>query len=99
MHNIAGLYRKQGRITDALAMHERVLTNARQSLGEDAWQTALFRAGRALTLQVAKRYDEADREFATAIGTLEKTLGANHPRTVRAREMRAALQNERGVAS
>ena len=97
MHNIAGLYRKQGRIGDALAMHERVLANAVKSLGEDAWQTALFRAGRALTLQVAKRFDDADREFATSIDILEKTLGPDHPRTVRAREMRSAMQSERGA--
>ena len=97
MHNIAGLYRKQGRIGDALALHERVLANAVKSLGEEAWQTALFRAGRALTLQVAKRFDEADREFATSIDILEKTLGSDHPRTVRAREMRSAMQSERGA--
>ncbi len=95
MHNIAGLYRKQGRLADALAMHERVIDNAIRSLGEDAWQTALFRAGRALTLQATKRFDEADREFATAIDILEKSLGHDHPRTVRAREMRSALQIER----
>ena len=99
MHNIAGLYRKQARIDDALAMHERVLANAVKSLGEDAWQTALFRAGRALTLQAAKRYAEADQEFATSIATLEKTLGPEHPRTLRAREMRSAMQGERDATS
>ncbi len=99
MHNIAGLYRKQGRIDDALAMHKRVLANAVKSLGEDAWQTALFRAGRALTLQAAKRYAEADQEFTASIGTLEKTLGRDHPRTSRAREMRSALQKERDATS
>ena len=98
MHNIAGLYRKQGRIDDALAMHERVLASALKSLGADAWQTALFRAGRALTLQAAKRYAEANADFSTAIDTLESSLGRDHPRSVRARQMRAALQGERDAA-
>lgn len=99
MHNIAGLYRKQGRLDDALAMHQRVLANAEASsdLGPDAWQTALFRAGMAMTLQVGRRYDEADLEFARAIATLDATLGADHPRARRAREMRAALQAERSA--
>jgi eukaryotic-like serine/threonine-protein kinase len=92
MHNIAGLYRKQGRLDDALAMHARVLTNAASSLGEDAWQTALFRAGRALTLQAAGRMQEAEVEFSTAIATLEKSLGPEHPRTLRAVQMRDALR-------
>jgi eukaryotic-like serine/threonine-protein kinase len=92
MHNIAGLYRKQGRLDDALAMHARVLTNATSSLGEDAWQTALFRAGKALTLQAAGRMDEADHEFSTAISILDKSLGPEHPRTLRAVQMRDALR-------
>ncbi|MBL0164326.1 MAG: tetratricopeptide repeat protein [Xanthomonadales bacterium] len=67
------------------------------ALGEDAWQTALFREGRALTLQAAKRYDEADREFSAAIRILESSLGPDHPRTERARQMRASLQSERNA--
>jgi tetratricopeptide (TPR) repeat protein len=100
MHNIAGLYRKQGRLEDALAMHRRVLENAEASsdLGPDAWQTALFRAGMAMTLQVGRRYEEADVEFARTIRTLDATLGPEHPRAQRAREMRAALQAERDAA-
>jgi eukaryotic-like serine/threonine-protein kinase len=98
MHNIAGLYRKQGRLEDALAMHARVLTNAASSLGEDAWQTALFRAGKALTLQAAGRIDEADNEFSIAISVLAKSLGPEHPRTLRAVQMRAALRAERRPA-
>lgn len=97
MHNMAGLYRKQGRIDDALAMHERVLANAVTSLGADAWQTGLFRAGRALTLQAAKRYDDADDDFFVAIQNLESSLGHDHPRTARARQMRAELQSERAT--
>jgi eukaryotic-like serine/threonine-protein kinase len=92
MHNIAGLYRKQGRLEDALAMHARVLTNAASSLGEDAWQTALFRAGRALTLQAAGRMQEAEIEFSAAISMLDKSLGPEHPRTLRAVQMRDALR-------
>jgi hypothetical protein len=78
-------------------MHDRAIANALKSLGEDAWQTALFRAGRALTLQAAKRFAEADGEFVHAIGVLVRTLGPDHPRTLRARQMRAELQSERDL--
>ena len=101
MHNIAGLYRKQGRLDDALATHRRVLDGAQRSaqLGPGAWQTALFRAGFALTLQAAKDYAEGEREMQRAIAALEATLGADHARTVRAREMLAALRAERDGAT
>jgi eukaryotic-like serine/threonine-protein kinase len=98
MHNIAGLYRKQGRIEDALAMHARVLANAASSLGEDAWQAGLFRAGKALTLQAAGRIEEADDEFSNAISILEKSLGPEHPRTLRAVQMRDALRADQRPA-
>lgn len=101
MHNIAGLYRKQGRLDDALAMHRRVIDGAEASaqLGAGAWQTALFRAGLAMSLQLGQRYDEADAEFARSIATLEASLGPDHPRTARAREMRVALQAEREASA
>jgi tetratricopeptide (TPR) repeat protein len=101
MHNIAGLYRKQGRLVDAQAMHRRVLEAAGRSpqLRPDAWQTALFRAGFALTLQQARDYAQGERELQRAIAALEATLGTDHARTVRAREMLAALRAERDGAT
>ncbi|MGB0133396.1 tetratricopeptide repeat protein [Dokdonella sp.] len=95
MHNIAGLYRKQGRIKQALSMHRRAIANAVENIGAEAWQTALFRAGYALTLQAAKRFDEANKELVSAIHILEKTLGPQHPRTLRAARMLADSQLER----
>ena len=91
MHNIAGLYRKQARYEDVLAMHARVLATAREVLGADAWQCGLFEVGRAQTLQAMDRRDQADAAFAKAEAILVKSLGADHPRTLRVREMRAAL--------
>jgi tetratricopeptide (TPR) repeat protein/predicted Ser/Thr protein kinase len=100
MHNLAGLYRKQGRLSEALDQHRRALAAAEASpdLGPDAWQTALFRAGYALSLQADKDYSEADAQFERAISTLDATLGAEHPRSQRARQMRAALRAERDAA-
>ena len=100
IHNIAGLYRKQGRLDEALAMHARALAAAEASpdLGPEAWQTALFRAGQAQTLQLMQRHDESDAAMRHCIRTLENTLGPDHPRTLRARQMQAELKNARGGA-
>lgn len=101
IHNIAGLYRKQGRLDQALAMHARALASAESSpdLGPEAWQTALFRAGHAQTLQQAGRHDDADSELAHSVATLERTMGADHPRTRRARQMREELHAARAAAN
>jgi len=92
MHNIAGLYRKQSRYADALAMHERVLSGARRVLGAQAWQVGLFEVGRAQTLQAMGRVDDAATAYAEAESILVTSMGQDHPRTRRVREMRAALQ-------
>ena len=93
MHNIAGLYRKQALLPEALAMHRRVITAAEGSseLGPQAWQTALFRAGMALTLQASGDLVAAAAQLDQSIATLATSLGPDHPRTLRAREMREAL--------
>ncbi len=97
MHNMAGLYRKQGRLDDALAMHERVLASAESNpeLGAEAWQTALFRASFAISLQQNKQYAEAETQLAHCIRTLDATLGPEHPRSQRARAMMVELTAER----
>lgn len=92
MHNIAGLYRKQGRHAEALAMHARVLERARRVLGAQAWQVGLFEVGRAQTLQTMGDPAGADAAYAEAEAILVASMGADHPRTQRVREMRAALQ-------
>ena len=75
-----------------------ICTGAGAALGEQSWQAALFRIGRALTLQSASRWDEAADEFDRAIGILDTVHGPDHPRAKRAREMREALQAARGAA-
>lgn len=94
MHNLAGLYRSQSRYADALTLHDRVvaLAGASASLGGDAWQTGLFRVGRARTLDQAGRRDQALSEMDQAIDVLEASLGADHPRSVRARSMRDEMR-------
>ena len=93
MHNIAGLYRKQGRHAEALAMHARVLARARRVLGAQAWQVGLFEVGRAQTLQAMGDLQAADAAYGEAEAILAASMGAEHPRTLRVREMRAALQS------
>ena len=93
MHNIAGLYRKQGRHADALAMHARVLERARTVLGAQAWQVGLFEVGRAQTLQAMGDPVAADAAYAEAETILVASMGPEHPRTQRVREMRAALKS------
>lgn len=95
MHNIAGLYRKQGRIDEALAMHERVLAGAADSLGAESWQAGMFRAGYAQSLREAGRWSEAEHAMRAAVATLEATLGTEHPRSQRARELLQALREAR----
>ena len=91
---------KSGRLDDAIAMHQRVIAGAisPEGFGANAWQTGLFRAGFGNTLQAARRYDDAEREFEQAEVILAASLGADHARTLRAREMLAALRTERSAA-
>lgn len=91
MHNIAGLYRKQSRHADALAMHARVLERARKVLGAQAWQVGLFEVGRAQTLQAMGDLAAADAAYAEAETILVASMGNDHPRTQRVRDMRAAM--------
>jgi eukaryotic-like serine/threonine-protein kinase len=98
IHNIAGLYRRQQRTDAALAMHGRAIDGAAATLGEQSWQAALFRIGRALSLQSAQRWDESAAEFDRAVTILDAVHGPDHARSLRAREMRAALQAARDAA-
>lgn len=79
-------------------MHARAINGAAATLGEQSWQAALFRIGRALTLQSAQRWDESASEFDRAIAILDAVHGPDHARSLRAREMRAALQTTRDAA-
>ena len=97
MHNIAGLYRRQGRHAEALALHDRVLAAARDTLGAQAWQTGLFHAGRATTLQAAGDLDGAEAGFRTAVDILDASLGPAHARSQRARALLAAAQAARAA--
>jgi serine/threonine-protein kinase len=100
MHNIAGLYRRQQRMADAMAMHDRAVEGAEASedLGPAAWQTALFRAGRASTLQASGQLAAAETEFSRARDILSSTLGPTHARTLRATELLEAVRKERAAA-
>jgi serine/threonine-protein kinase len=100
MHNIAGLYRRQQRMADAMAMHDRAVQGAEASehLGPAAWQTALFRAGRASTLQASGQLAAAETEFSRARDILAATLGPTHARTLRATELLEAVRQQRAEA-
>lgn len=99
MHNIAGLYRRQQRYDEALQMHTRAIDGASRRLGERAWQTGMFEAGRALTRQASGDFDGAESDFRLAIEALSENLGAEHARTLRAVEMREAMRAERAAAA
>ncbi len=94
MHNLAGLYRSQSRFDDALTLHDRViaLAGTSSSLGDGAWQTGLFRVGRARTLDQVGRRDQALAEMDQAITVLDASLGADHPRALRAKSMREDMR-------
>lgn len=96
MHNLAGLYRAQGRIDDALVVHQQVIEAARTSdaLGPDAWQTGMFIIGKARTQQAARRFDDALVTMDQGIAILDRALGADHARSLRARDMRVRMQAE-----
>jgi len=87
-------------MADALARHDRAVEGAEASedLGPAAWQTALFRAGRASTLQADGQLEAAESEFARARDTLEAALGPTHARTVRAGELLEAVRRQRAEA-
>ena len=95
MHNLGGLYRRQGRFDEALALHERAVMGAGRKLGERAWQTGMFEIGRALTLEAAARPAESDVAFERAIAILGESLGADHARTLRAIEIRDSARAAR----
>ena len=60
MHNLAGVYANQGKLDEAIAMHEQVLAAKRTLYGTDEHPSVLHSLdGYARALAGKKRYDEA----------------------------------------
>lgn len=86
-HGLAETLRRDGRLTDAEPIFLDVLSAAREVLPPDHWQRAVFEADWARCLFELGRYDEAEPLIAASDAHLSRALGADQPRSLRAREL------------
>lgn len=83
--NVGRTLRTLGRLDEAEAMQRRVVDLAEKDLPAGAWQTALYKALLAETLEMRGQHSEALTLAAVALASLESSFGTDHARTRRAR--------------
>ena len=84
-HNLAGAYREAGRLTEAIALYEQVLTDRIRVLGEDHPDTLASRHNLAYSYHAAGRLTEAIALFEQVLTDHTRVLGEDHPHTLTSR--------------
>ena len=95
-HNLAGAYREAGRLTEAIALYEQVLTDCVRILGEDHPDTLISRHNLAGAYQKAGRLTEAIALYEQVLTDHTRVLGQDHPHTLTSRHNLAYAYQEAG---
>ena len=80
-NNLAGAYRLAGRLTEAIPLYERTLTDRERLLGPDHPDTLTSQDGLAGAYQAAGRLTEAIPLYERTLTDRERLLGPDHPDT------------------
>ncbi len=91
MNNLAMLLQKRGDLAQAEAQYRELIALCESALPPDHVYTAMFRSNYGECLGLMGKRDEARRVLGASVEVLEKKLGSEHARTVKARERLAAL--------
>ena len=84
-NNLAGAYKSAGRLTEAIALYEQVLTDRTRVLGEDHPHTLASRNNLAGAYQAAGRLTEAIALYEQVLPDSIRVLGEDHPHTLASR--------------
>ena len=84
-NNLAGAYESAGRLTEAIALYEQVLTDSTRILGEDHPDTLTSRNNLAGAYKSAGRLAEAIALYEQVLTDSIRILGNNHPNTLSSR--------------
>ena len=95
-NNLAGAYREAGRLTEAIALYEQVLTDRTRVLGEDHPHTLASRHNLAGAYQEAGRLTEAIALYEQVLTDRTRVLGEDHPHTLASRHNLAGAYQEAG---
>jgi DNA-binding CsgD family transcriptional regulator len=91
IHNLAELYRRQGRTSEAEAAYQRALPIREKQEGPDHPNVAETLRGLAGIYAAQNRNEEAHALYQRALIIYERALGAEHPEIVKTREDYTAL--------
>ena len=84
-NNLAGAYREAGRLEEAIALYEQVLTDHTRVLDEDHPDTLTSRHNLAGAYREAGRLEEAIALFEQVLTDRTRVLGEDHPHTLASR--------------
>ena len=95
-NNLAGAYESAGRLTEAIALLEQVLTDCVRILGEDHPDTLASRNNLAGAYESAGRLTEAVTLYEQLLPDSTRILGKDHPNTLTSRNNLAAAYESAG---
>ena len=95
-NNLAGAYREAGRLTEAIALYEQVLTDRTRVLGEDHPDTLASRNDLARAYESAGRLGQAIALYEQVLPDRIRVLGEDHPDTLTSRNNLAYAYREAG---
>ena len=95
-NNLAGAYREAGRLGQAIALYEQVLTDRIRVLHEDHPDTLTSRNDLAVAYESAGRLAEAIALYEQVLTDLVRILGNNHPNTLTSRNNLAVAYESAG---
>ena len=95
-NNLAGAYKSAGRLTEAIALYEQVLTDHIRVLDEDHPDTLASRNHLAGAYKSAGRLDEAIALYKHVIADCTRVLGDDHPNTLTSRNNLAGAYKSAG---
>jgi len=93
-NTLAGAYQAAGRLTEAITLHEQVLTDSIRILGEDHPDTLASRNNLAGAYHAAGRLTEAITLYEQVLTDSIRVLGEAHPFTATVRENLEAAKRE-----
>lgn len=91
MNNLAMLLQKRGDLTLAEEQYRELISLCESALPPDHIYTAIFRSNFGECLGLIGKRDEATKVLQVSLEVLEKKVGPDHARTIKARERLATL--------
>ena len=95
-NNLAGAYREAGRLEEAIALYEQVLTDRTRVLGEDHPHTLASRNNLAYVYKRVGRLEEAIALYERVLTDRTRVLGEDHPDTLTSRNNLASAYHAAG---